>query len=157
MEVNGVPKYLLLNPQQQAGLEKMLSDAGVPAGQMRVIDDGTFAYVDRLAYTYGLFLGCDMQGLTYRFCFSTKEGAMAALQSVRSYTDIPSGDWIACRPQQRLPQPCFFDSANGRLNFDQAWKDGLYTEEALLERIRENPSDNGLKNLLEKLKGESSC
>ena len=52
------------------------------------------------------------------------ESGLAALRSLQTYTDIPTGDWIACRPANRLPQPCFFDDSNDRLTFDEAWKKG---------------------------------
>ena len=119
-----------------------------------VLPDGTFAYLMRLTYTWGLHLGCDRQGLTYRFCFSTMESGLAALRSLQTYTDIPTGDWIACRPANRLPQPCFFDDSNHRLTFDEAWKKGFYSEETIRHHIEMLPGDKGLEALLRKRKEE---
>lgn len=125
-------------------------NGGYKAG--RYLPDGSFAYVARLAFTYGLHLGGNVDSACrYRFCFKTEASALAALAGLKSVEDIPAGDWVACRPQERMPQPCFFEMGVGHMTFDEALSKGLYRKEELLPYLNMSPNDQGLKDFYQRL------
>lgn len=73
--------------------------------------DGNWKGITKLAYTTAICLGIDAVGLTYRFCFEDPVLCLIEYQKLNNINDIPAG-WIACRPQDRFPNPCFFDKEN---------------------------------------------
>lgn len=68
--------------------------------------DGHWKGLTRLMFTTAICLGLDSISLRYRFCFDDPAVALAELQKLNSLDDVPAG-WLACRPAERFPQPCF--------------------------------------------------
>ena len=58
----------------------------------KVMKDGYIAYLDRLAFTWGLHLG-------------TSEDAIKAFNEVESIHDVPNFGWVAARPEGRMLLP----------------------------------------------------
>lgn len=74
---------------------------------VRKLPDGKWIGIMPLMFTTAIAVDIDFVGLKYRFCFDDKKLLYQAFISMQSIEDIPIG-WIACRPAERLPQPCFF-------------------------------------------------
>lgn len=108
---------------------ELASSMNLPKEDYRTLPDGTFAYILRLAYTYGLHLGCTSVGLTYRFCFRTLESAREQMNKLEKYTDIPLGDWVACRPPSRLPNPSHWEYNRVNLSLNDILQMQMFTQE----------------------------
>ena len=73
---------------------------------VRKLPDGKWAGILPLVGTTAIAVDINAVSLRYRFCFDDKNLLYKAFIEMESVEDIPIG-WIACRPPERLPQPCF--------------------------------------------------
>lgn len=67
---------------------------------LRRLPDGSYAGLQRLLYTTGLFMGVDRNGWSKRFCFKDVGEALAQLALLKSEDDEPEG-FVARRPDLR--------------------------------------------------------
>jgi hypothetical protein len=80
-------------------LEELRKHWALREGCIRELPDGTIAAIQRLMTTWSLVLGLEEGSWEYRFCYRDFSDALADLMKVESVRDVPSGPWIACRPQ----------------------------------------------------------
>ena len=73
---------------------------------VRKLPDGKLIGILPLVFTTAIAVDIDAIGLRYRFCSDDRSLLYQAFLEMESVEDIPVG-WIACRPVERLPQPCF--------------------------------------------------
>lgn len=73
---------------------------------VRVLPDGSIAYLYRLITTVAIHLGVDRNGWTRRFCYADERRAWQEYQALQTEDDEPTG-WIARRPEQ----PCELTSS----------------------------------------------
>ncbi|ARU04714.1 hypothetical protein CCO03_08530 [Comamonas serinivorans] len=64
--------------------------------EVRELPDGSFAALGDLIYTRAIYLGCNAEGYSRRFCFSDRTRANTEFAALTSEDDEPSG-WIARR------------------------------------------------------------
>lgn len=65
---------------------------------VRLLEDGTFAALLRLAFTIGLHTGLGPTGWKRRYCYTTLTEARAQLLRLRSWDQEPTG-YVARRPE----------------------------------------------------------
>lgn len=68
--------------------------------------DKKWCGVVSVADKYILLVDMTDESCRYNFCFSSLDSAVAALNSMTTIKDIPTG-WFSCKPSDRLPQPYF--------------------------------------------------
>lgn len=135
----------------------------------KVMPDGNIAYLNKLAFTWGLHLGADQYtAYVNRFCFPDLTNAIKAFESCNSIWDIPDFGWVAARPEGRLLLPRDLISFSSKENFellkghnqlfeiDRLIEDGLYTRKEFdkwLKRMgfKINSFDKGVQSFYEKL------
>lgn len=72
----------------------------------KVMKDGYIAYLDSLAFTWGLHLGTsEYTSYVNRFCFPNLTDAIKAFNEVESIHDVPNFGWVAARPEGRMLLP----------------------------------------------------
>lgn len=77
---------------------------------IRIMKDGNIAYMERLAFTWAVLLVSEDEirhstSYRYRFCFPNIKGAFKFLNSVEDINTIPTEDWVAARPENRILLP----------------------------------------------------
>lgn len=77
---------------------------------IRLLDDGGVIFINRLAFTWGVYLLSYESFLIgemydYRFCFPKKNAAIEFFNSAKAVDTIPLKGWVAARPEYRLLLP----------------------------------------------------
>ena len=75
-------------------IERIIVDEGYT--HIRKLPDGTRVAIRKMLYTYGLFVGLDLMGYSHRYCYETKEEAVADLE-IWNGEGHPPGLWIKCK------------------------------------------------------------
>lgn len=75
--------------------------------KIRALKDGTVIFINRLAFTWGLYVvgNDDYTPYKYRFCFPHFEQAVKAFDEFQAVNDVPNFGWVAARPENRMLLP----------------------------------------------------
>lgn len=66
---------------------------------VRILPDGTYAGIGRLAFTVALYTGLTYIGWSRRFCYQSLTDALVGLVELKSWDDEPDPVYIARRPE----------------------------------------------------------
>lgn len=155
----------------EADLPSLNSLAALETGWpfSKIMSDGRWAYIQKLAFTWGLCLGGDdSNSYRYRFCFSSLSDAIDAFGAADNVFFVPESGWVASRPENRLLLPrdlINFVSKekqddvylNDTLPIDDRIEQGWYTKNAFHRwagKWRIQKLDVGVTAFMEKLPTE---
>lgn len=80
-------------------LEQILTDNEYT--HLRVLPDGTYAGIGRLAFTVAVYTNLTDIGWSRRFCYPNLALALEGLASLTAWTSEPEPTYVARRPELR--------------------------------------------------------